>query len=240
MVVYLDLLFLFNFLINCLFLIVIDTIYKAKLKLLKTVLGGVIGGVVVIIALFDVSLAIFFKIFGGMLIGLVGLENCKGKRNIIKYSSFYVLNLASVGLVEAFGIKTHPLLFCGFAVIVIIFYFESNKNLVIFTNGLKYNIIVTFVKTNLKLKGYLDTGNFSEYNNVPIIYINEKLLPADLDKDNYELVQIATVNTISFLKAYRPKECILYKNKEVIRLDVLVVFCNLTEYDCLLNVKMMI
>ena len=240
MVVYLDLLFLFNCFINIIFLVVIDLIYKSKIKVCKIMLGGIIGGLIVVVALFDLILYHFMKIVGGIIIAYVGLERCKGKRKIIKYSSFYTLNLASVGLVEAFGVNNHMLVFLALAPIIVIYFIESNKNLVIFTNKLKYNIIVNFKNNVLKLEGYLDTGNFSEYNNLPIIYIDDKYYIKELDKEPFSLVQIATVNTISFLKAYRPSKCILYKNKEITEIDVLVVFCKIEMHECLLNVKMLI
>lgn len=240
MVIYIDLLFLFNFAINIIFLVAIEIIYKSKIKLWRIALGGLIGGLIVIVTLFDYNLYNLLKVTGGIIIGLVGLEKCSGKRNIIKYSSFYTLNFASVGLVGAFGINTHLLVFLALAVIIIVYFVESNKNLVIFTNRLKYNIIVNFDKTSLNLEGYLDTGNFSEYDNLPIIYIDEKYYPKELVEEAFSLVQVATVNNASFLRAYKPKKCVLVKNKEKIEVDVLVVFCNIDMHECLLNVKMLI
>lgn len=240
MIIYLDLLFLFNFFINIIFLVAIEIIYKSKIKIKKTALGGLIGGAIVIIALYDEYLYHILKLTGGLLIGLVGLEKLKGKMNIIKYSSFYTLNLASVGLSQAFGINTHLMLFFALTGIIILYFIESNKNLVIFNNQLKYNIIVNFSKTSLKLQGYLDTGNFSVYNDQPIIYVDSKFFPKELTNDEYSLIQVATVNSVSFLKAYKPNLCLLEKNKEFTKIDVLVVFCDIKLHECLLNVKMLI
>lgn len=239
MIIYLDLIFLFNFILNLIFLIIIEIIYKAKLKMLKIILGAAVGGGIVILSLFDYYLANILKIGGGVLIGIIGLENLSRKYNMIKYSSFYILNLASVGLINAFGINTHLLLYLSLAAIIIIYFFESNKNLVIFTNSLKYNIIVNFKKTSLKLRAYLDTGNFSEANNLPIIYISNKYYETLSSDANY-LVEINTVNSKTFQIAYKPKTCFIEKNKKLIMVSVLVVFCDLENFDCLLNMKILL
>lgn len=240
MIVYLDLLFLFNFFLNIVFLVVIEIIYKTKIKMLRIALGGVCGGFIVILELFDYKLSFILKISGGILIGLVGLEKCGGIKNVIKYSSFYTLNLASVGLVAAFGINTHAVLLFSIGAIILVYIVESNKNLIIFLNRLKYNIIVDFNKTSLNLVGYLDTGNFSEHGDKPIIYISDRYYPEELNDEEFQVVRIETLNMVSNIRAYQPKRCLIEKGRRKIEVDVLVVFCNITSHECLLNARLLI
>lgn len=240
MTIYLDLLFLFNFFVNLVFLVVIETIYKSKIKKMKVVFGGLVGGFIVVFSLFYNNFDMYLKIFGGILICVVGMEKLEGFRNIAKYSSFYTLNLASVGFVQAFEINTHYLVFFGLTAIILLYLVESNKNLIIFLNQLKYNIIVNFHKTSLRLVGYLDTGNFSEYDGYPIIYVSSKYYPKELLFRDYIDVRIATVNTTSNLKAYEPVSCIIEVGRKKKEIKVLVVFCDLKSVDCLMNVKMLL
>lgn len=240
MVVYLDLLFLENFLINGVFLYLIEKIYKTKLKLIRIILGGIIGGVIVIISLFYHEAYFFFKILGGVIIGLVGLEKLESIKNVVKISSFYTLNLASIGLVSSFGIINHWLIYFSIGLILVIYIIESNKNIFIFSNQLKYNITVNFNKTSLNLIGYLDTGNFSSCDNIPIIYIHEKYYPKELIYYDSKLVKIATVNNVNYLKAYEPKKCTIKIGRKSKECKVLVIFCKLQNVDCLMNVKMFI
>ena len=53
MVIYLDLLFLFNFVINFIFLYVVEIIYKEKRSFKRLVLGALVGGLMVILFLFN-------------------------------------------------------------------------------------------------------------------------------------------------------------------------------------------
>ncbi|MFA7436591.1 MAG: hypothetical protein WC006_09540, partial [Bacilli bacterium] len=69
---------------------------------------------------------------------------------------------------------------------------------------------------------------------------DSKFFPKELTNDEYSLIQVATVNSVSFLKAYKPNLCLLEKNKEFTKIDVLVVFCDIKLHECLLNVKMLI
>jgi len=240
MIVYLDLLFVFDFLICFIFLYVIEKIYHSHINFLRLIFGGIVGGLIVILCLFYNNLYDLLKIIGGIIICLVGLEKLSGFKNVVKISSFYTLNLASIGLVCAFGIINRTLIFLSIAAIILVFIIESNKNLIIFSNHFKYNIIVSFDKTSLRLVGYLDTGNFSEYENIPIIYIDDKYYPKELIYAKYKSVNIATVNSISILKAYEAKKCIIKMGREKKEVKALVIFCKLNKIDCLLNVKMFV
>lgn len=232
MVIYIDLLILFNFIINFIFLYVIETIYQEKIAIRKIFLGGVIGGLLVLGFLLDYYLYYFFKIFGGIIVGIIGWQKKGGVKMIVKISSFYVLNFASIGLIGCFQIKTWYWLFLSMGAIMVIYFIESNKKIDIFINQLKYNISVTFFDKKINLEGYLDTGNFSVCDNLPIIYLSNKYFS---NYEAYKIVEINTVNGCSKLITYKPHNFIIEIGKHKYQKEVLVVFTDLNEFECLLN-----
>ena len=232
MVIYIDLLIIFNFMINFIFLYAIEIIYHEKIAIVKLLLGGVIGGLLVLGFLFDYYLYYFLKIFGGIIVGIIGWQKNSGVKLIVKISSFYVLNFASVGLVGCFQIKTWYWLFFSMGAIMVIYFIESNKKIDIFINQLKYNISVTFFDKSINLEGYLDTGNFSVCDNLPIIYLSKKYFANYVA---YKMVEINTVNGCSKLITYKPQKFIIEIGKHQYQKEVLVVFTDLHEFDCLLN-----
>lgn len=240
MVIYIDLLFFQNFLISFIFLYLIDFIYKDKIKIIKIIIASSISGFIVIISLYDYYLYYLFKVSGGLIISMIGLKKSSGVKMMVKNTSFYMVNFASVGFVSIFNINTYVLLICSVMAIIVFFVIESNKNEFIFTNKLKYNISVTFKNINLDLEGFLDTGNFSTHKNLPIIYLDNKYYSNILDEVRFESILINTINGSTYIKIYKPTKCIIEIGNKKINFEVYIAFSNLNEFDCLLNAKLLI
>jgi len=235
MIVYLDLLFLFNFLINAIFIYVIEIIYHEKISLKRIMIGGFIGGILILGFLFDYYLYYLLKILGGVMVGLIGFKGNNIFKMIIKITSFYILNFASVGFISSFNITEWYLFIFSIGAIIIIFFIENNKKPIIFINSLKYNISVSFNKKRLNLEGYLDTGNFSKCDDLPIIYLSKKY---QSNYSVYKLVNINTINGITFSNSYKPTSFTIEMGKVKQEKDVLVVFTDLKNFDCLLNTEL--
>ncbi len=138
----------------------------------------------------------------------------------------------------------------------ILIYVENNKKTDIFINSLKYNVSVTFNEKVIATEGYLDTGNFSACDGLPIVYMAEKYRPRGsfhktvvvstvngpaLTKTyRPSTVVVSTVNGPALTKTYRPSSFILRKGKEDVVCDVLVAFTDLRGFDCLLNAELFI
>lgn len=237
MVVYLDLLFIFNFLINSIFLYVVELIYQERISMVRIILGGLVGGLLILGFMFDYYLYYLLKIGGGVLVGYIGFKGENVLKKIVKVASFYIINFASVGLISSFNIGEWYLFCASTFILILIFFIENNKKSHIFINQFKYNISVSFNNTRLKLEGYLDTGNFSKCDGLPIIYLSKKFQPKFTV---YKVIKINTVNGISLNSSYKPTSFIINVNKNKIEKEVLVVFTDLKDFDCLLNAELFI
>ena len=237
MVIYLDLIFILNFSINSLFIYVVNIVYKEKVKFLRIVLGGLVGGMFVLGFLFDYFVYNLLKIFGGVAVSLFGFKTAKFRQLVVKISSFYILNFVSVGFVAAFNINSWYLLFLSLAAIIFIFMVESNKKPIIFMNACKYNISVYSLKKSYRLEGYLDTGNFSKCDDLPLVYLSKKYQG---DFEYYKTIVVNTVGGSSALACYKPRRFEIEIDGVVFSKDVLIVFADITEFECLLNVELVL
>ncbi len=237
MVIYLDLVFILNFLINSLFIYVVNIIYKEKINRLRIFLGGLIGGLLILAFLLDYFFYNIIKILGGVIVSFFGFKSLKIKQMVVKTASFYILNFVSVGFVAAFNINSYYLLFFSLAAIILIFMIENNKNPIIFINSCKYNISVSSNKKSYKLVGFLDTGNFSKCDDIPLIYLSKKY------QDDFTFHKIIFINTVggsSALACYKPRRFEIEIDGVVCLKDVLIVFTDIIEFECLLNVELVI
>lgn len=237
MTVYLDLLFLFNFGVNVFFLYVLALIYRERVSWRRITAGGLLGGTLVFAFLFDYVVYLICKLAGGMLVAGIGFKGRGLARFAIRSSSFYIVNLASVGLASSFRINKWYFLLAAAIVLTILIFVENNKKTDIFINSLKYNISVTFNEKVIATEGYLDTGNFSACDGLPIVYMAEKYRPRG---SFHKTVVVSTVNGPALTKTYRPSSFILRKGKEDVVCDVLVAFTDLRGFDCLLNAELFI
>jgi hypothetical protein len=236
MVIYLDLLFIFNSFINAIFIYAIELCYKEKISLKRILIGGFIGGLLIVGFLFDYYIYYILKIIGGLIIGFIGFKGSSLKI-IVKTTSFYIINFASIGLINSFNISEWYLFILSVVGIILIYFIENNRKSLIFINSYKYNISVSFGNTRLKLEGFLDTGNFSKFDDLPIIYISDKY---QQNYSVYKLVNINTINGVSYSKSYKPSSFIIEVNHKKLERDVLVVFTKLKDFDCLLNAELFI
>lgn len=237
MTVYLDLLFLFNFFVNAFFLYILELIYRERASRLRIVAGGFAGGLLVFVFLLDYFVYFLCKLAGGLLIAGIGLKKGNLARFAVKSSSFYLINLASVGLVESFRVDKWYFLIPAALVFTVLLFIENNKKTDIFINSLKYNISVTFNKKVIKTEGYLDTGNFSACDGLPIVYMAEKYRPQD---SYYKTAPVSTVSGPALTKTYKPSSFIIRRKNKNVECDVLVAFTDLRGFDCLLNVELFI
>ncbi|MCK9536195.1 MAG: sigma-E processing peptidase SpoIIGA [Bacilli bacterium] len=237
MTIYLDLLFLFNFIINSLFIYVLEIIYHERISWLRIFRGGAIGGLLILAFLGDYIVYCLFKIFGGIIITGAAIKKRNILRMIVKSASFYIINFASVGLVSSFRINKWYFFILASLILIFLLFIENNKKTDIFINSLKYNISVTFNKKQIKIDGYLDTGNFSVCDGLPIIFMAEKYRPSD---SYYKSFPLSTINGSVISKTYKPTSFFIEINKTRIKRDVLVAFTDLRGFDCLLNADLFI
>lgn len=235
MIVYVDLVFLLNFFINFFLLAIIEIIFKEKINYLRIVFASFIGGGIILAYCLNNLLFTLFQIFGGILIALFAYYHNNPQKIIIKIASFYLINLAVVGLLSIFKITDFYLLLLCLVLVVVIIFFETNKKYYVFINANKYRIYVSFDNYTLDIEGYLDTGNFAlSLDNKPLVFIDQKYFKEDLLSNKN--VQINTINGLQSVLVYEPQSFyIKMKNKKIYK-DVLIVFSDINQnFDCLLN-----
>lgn len=235
MVIYVDLVFLLNFSINFFILLIIEILSRDKIKYLSISLASFLGGGIIIGFILNYLIFTMFQIFGGILISLIAYYHNNPQKIIIKTASFYLINLALVGLLTVFKIKSFLLLGICLLSIIIIVFLEANRKYYLYLNAKKYQIHLEIKNYTFDIMGYVDSGNLAmSQDNKPLVFINTKYYKTDLIQ-NCE-IEIKTVNGVNKVLAYRPD--VFYfkvKNKRIYK-DVLIAFIDLNqEFDCLLN-----
>lgn len=230
MKIYLDIVFFVNFGINLLFSMLILTLFNEKHSYIRLIISSICAGIIIVTMVFDIIIYNFFKICGGFILTFIGMG---AHRFLLKSSVFYLLHFALTGIVASFSIR-HFYLIGGIIVVILLIILENFRRKSIFPRHLKYNISVTFNEKKLDLKGFLDTGNFVCFKNIPIIFIDQRYYQKGMIIS--EVVYIKTVEQFSKIDCYLPKSFIIKINKQTIKKEVYVAFSNLDiGIDCLLN-----
>lgn len=238
MVVYIDLVFLFNFIINFILMFSIEKVFKDKIKYFRLFIASFIGSCIVVLSLFYKEVFKIFKFSLGILIMAIGTQKITFSKSIIKISMFYTENLALVGFLGTFEVNTCVWLIFATALILGLLFFEHFKKYYIFLLNAKYNVIVTQKNQIFKCGAFLDTGNSASNSyGVPIVFLDKKY-QKDIFQE-YQLVSINTVNGEKLEKAYKVDKFEIIVKRKKIEKEVLVVFTNLDK-ECLLNNMLMI
>lgn len=237
MIVYVDLIFLFNFLVNFIFLYVIEKIFKDDTKISRMVIVSSVGGIIAIFSCFNKYIFQIYKIIGGVILIVLGIRKITFSKSIIKISMFYLENLALVGVLTTFKINNLLMLSFALGLILVLLFFEHFKNYYIFLLQNKYNVIVTKNNKKMKFEAILDTGNSAtNKDGIPLVFISKKYYSESFDK--YELVLVETVNNEKIEKAYFVDEFIIIINGKEVKKEALIVFTDVKT--CLLNSMLLI
>ena len=235
MKVYLDLVFLVNFGINFTFLGIIQILFNEKFRIKRGILSSLIASFLLFMYFFDYYLFGFVKIFGGfLLIGIgVGLN-----KFLIKSSLFYLFEFGLTGIVQSFKV-TGVYLLIAIIILLVLIMIQSFKKQSIFINHFKYNISVTLFAKDVKLKGFLDTGNMLHVLNIPVIFLDYKYYHKDLKV--YSKTYVKTVNGINDLNCYKPHKFKINIDGVLMEKEVLIAFTHLEDdFECLLNYNLFI
>jgi hypothetical protein len=116
---------------------------------------------------------------------------------------------------------------------------QSFKKQSIFVNHFKYNVSVTFLKTDVHLQGFLDTGNMLHVQNIPVIFLDYKYFQKSLPV--FINTYVKTVNGINNLDCFKPHKFKININGRITQKEVLVAFVHLEDgIECLLNYDLFI
>lgn len=232
MIIYLDLIMISNFIIEFMFLFILEKIYDGNVKYWRIIIASLIGSFSLVLFFYNYIFYTIFKIIGGFLIGMIAFSSISKSKQLIKISSFYALNFAFVGFLKSFNINAWYLLIVSVIAILGLFILESNKKYFIFLNRCTYNVIVTFNNRRLEVKGFLDTGNECYCDYIPVIFLDEKFKESGLQPVNHLLIN--TANGTDIKMCYRADDFSIVIGKKKIKKEVYIVFSDIKK-ECILN-----
>jgi len=254
MIVYVDLIFFLNFLIDLLLLITISIVLKRRVKIRRLFLGALFGSISLIFLFLKISsfTLFLFKIIIALLMLIISLGYKNIRYTLTNLLYLYLISIIYGGFVYflniEFAYKNNGLIFYNdglsfnfiiillISPIIIYIYIKSNRNINNYSNY--YNVSIYYKDKIIKLMGYLDTGNnlCDPYFKRPIIIINKDII--DFGNDKYLLVSYNTIESSNLLKCYKPDKVII--NKKVFK-KILIAISNekiiIDNIDCLLPNK---
>ena len=245
MIVYLDLVFLINFIMDFYILSGVKFLLKLDTKIIRILLGSFVGSLSFILLFFSLSTFILnlLKIIISLLMVLVTFGKYKFFNrlfylyviSIFLGGSLYLINDSlgyevSSGLFINNGYSINLIVLLIISPVIIFVYVKEFLKLKKKINTI-YNVIIKFKNKEIRLEGFLDTGNklVDPYFKRPIILLNKKYI--DLRGKKVLYVPYESLNNNGLLKCVIP-EYILVNDK---RYDIFSISNTTKNYLRYLN-----
>ncbi len=222
MVVYIDLLILFTILVNYVFIKTIEVLFHSKINIIRMVVSLLISVLSLLLFLLPYKAYFIIRYFIGIIIGFIAFKESDIKTKIIKIVIYYILNMCFIGTLVVFKINNIIPMILVMLYVVVLYIIEHYQYI------FKKEYFDIYIN-NTKYKGFLDSGNTTLYQNIPIIYINKIYFNTE-----YKYITDIKVNTIgnsSDISIYSGP--ILTINKKTY--NVYYAFDEHLVYDVLLN-----
>ena len=250
MIVYLDLVFLINFIMDFYILSSVKFLLRLNTKLIRILLGTFIGSFSFILLFFNLNNLLFniIKIFISILMTLITF----GKSEFFnKLFYLYIVSIVLGGTLylinESLGYEVDSFIFInnGYSINLIILIIISPIIIFLYIRefikykkriNTIYNIIIKFKNNEINIEGFLDTGNklVDPYFNRPIILLNKKYINLRGKKIIY--VPFKSLNNSSLLKCITCEYILVNDNKIS---NVLIGIIDNLNVDCILNERVM-
>lgn len=259
MVIYVDLVFLINFILDFLLLLTVNIALKRYSHIYKLFLAALFGSLSLLslfIPLNSITLS-FLKLVMGLIMCLIAF----GYKNI-KYTFYNVLYLYMTSIIlggflyylkNRFSYKNNGLVFIyeGLSINYVVLLFMAPFILYIFIKSIKilkeiknyyYKVNIILGDYNLTLTGFLDTGNKLKdpTTKKAIILINRKVLKGDFKIRSPMYVPYNSLNNHGLLEVIKPTKIIINNttlNNYLIGLSD--TNFKLNGIDCLLNYQIL-
>lgn len=206
MIIYLDVIFLENLMMNCIILYATNYILKKKVNIIKIACAGMIGALYSVIVYLDI-LKIYSNIITKIILSIIMVYiGCDSKKIYKELLTFYLISFVFGGaafsviymikpqnIIKMNGefIGRYPIKFAiaggilGFGIISLVFKFAKRK---ISKKDMIYNLEIYFNKKKIGIKAMLDTGNFLKepITGAPVIVAEKRALLNLIDKNILE------------------------------------------------------
>ena len=219
MKIYLDIVFLLNFIIDFFILYGVKIVLKEKNKLIRILFGSLIGSLTLILLFIDIASIslIIFKFIVSCLIILISF----GKKNFFKnLAYFYLISIILGGSFYLLDITYEEgnllvfrnnylinfiVLVLGSIFIIFLFIKEHIKYREKYLN--KYIVKIDLFKKTYELEGFIDTGNrlVDPYKKRCVILVNIKMRK----QANYIYVPFKALNSKGIIPCLKPDKVII-------------------------------
>ena len=241
MTIYVDLVFLLNIFLDFILLMSVSVILTRNAKLLRIILGSLIGGISTVLLFINVNsiVSLLLKLLLGLLmvIATFGYQGIKYTFNNLFY--LYTLSFSVGGVMYLLmekGYYNYVVLIVGFT-IVLIMYIKQTKTYQ--DNYANYYPVEIYLKDKkYLLTGFLDTGNklYDSYKHRPVIIIDKKI---KYNLEDIIYVPYLSLNNRSVLKCLKTDKVIInncvFKNYLVGLSNKKI---NIDGINCILHSKM--
>lgn len=208
MKIYIDLYFMFNFIMDMIVLFATSSLLKRRCKIGRIITSSVVGGVVSIL-LFTSGNRVLLEIIGIIIMTLIcfGFKGIRYFITNVFYS--YLISTLLGGVMYLFNIKVTSNSYINYLIIIVIsvevvILYLKEMNKIKDVNNNYYRVDIYFRGMDkISLMGYLDTGNnlYDPYKHRPIILVSSKYY---ID-GNFVLVPYNTIDNSGMLKCIKPE-----------------------------------
>lgn len=239
--IYVDYIFIINFIFDFIILFGIDIILKRNAKVIRIILGSFVGAISIIILFISISNIIFtlLKLGFGFLMVIIAFSYKDIKYTLNNFIYLMILSVLVGGFLYMFNIEAgyehvgmvfiknsdglNMIILILLAILIVIIYVKKMRKLKKHLNSY-YNVVIYVNNKNYQLKGFLDTGNNLKdpIFNKPICILN-KDVKIDFSKSKSIFVPYKVLNNDGLLECFSIDkmyiEKIGYKNNYLVGLS---------------------
>ena len=244
MIIYLDLLFILNFIFDLLILLLVKIVNKRTTSKKRIIISSLCGEISILFLIFNFNYIFLFisKIILAIVLNIIAFKYNNIKYLLVNLSYFYMISIILGGFIYYLKINNiNYLVIFLLAPIILLIYYIQSKNLKIKQNQY-YNLSILFNNNHkINLTGYLDTGNtlIEPISKKPIIVIEKDILKNIVRVNNPLYVPVKVLNHKSLLKCIKIK-CIEIEGNKIdkVMLGISEDNLNIEGASCLLNNKL--
>lgn len=203
MKIYLEYIFIVNFLLDFMILYGTKRILKINKSNIRILISSIVGSFTTILLFFNITNSILLLV--KIILSLIMIIISFGLTNILENTFyFYLISILLGGLIYLFDLRTNPylnmMIIISITPVVVLILLLERKNLKLHLKD-KYLVTIYYKNKEYKLEGFIDTGNRlkSPISNKPIILVNLKL-----PLENVLYVPFKALNTNGILPCIKP------------------------------------
>jgi len=255
MKIYLDLILILNFILDFILLISTGLILKRKINIKLITIGSFIGSLSILILFYNInSIELFIlKLILSIIMIIISYPRKSIKYILYNLLIFYIVSIFLGGFLYMLNImisyKHIGLIFfnnglsINFIITIIIsplilFLYIKEQKIIKNKYNNYYSVNIYIKNKEIKLIGYIDSGNNLSFKGNPVILIDKRKVI--FLNEGYRVIPYKVVNNIMMLKIYKCDKVVInnkiYKN---IYLGVCEDTFNIDGVDVLLNNKLL-